>query len=99
KGNADGYIITGARSSDSEWLDKLDKPFVLFGENRYGYDYVDTDNKVGEQIATQYALNKNYQSIIFIGINEKEAFEYSREAGYINTLQSHNKVPKIFRLP
>lgn len=99
KGNADGYVITGARSSDSEWLDKLDKPFVLFGENRYGYDYVDTDNKVGEQIATQYALNKNYQSIIFIGINEKEAFEYSREAGYINTLQSHNKVPKIFRLP
>ncbi|MCT7693959.1 MAG: LacI family transcriptional regulator, partial [Lactobacillus iners] len=88
KGNADGYIITGARSSDSEWLDKLDKPFVLFGENRYGYDYVDTDNKIGEQIATQYALNKNYQSIIFIGINEKEAFEYSREAGYINTLQS-----------
>ena len=64
KGNADGYIITGARSSDSEWLDKLDKPFVLFGENRYGYDYVDTDNKIGEQIATQYALNKNYQSII-----------------------------------
>ena len=65
-------------------------------KNRYGYDFIDTDNKLGEQLATQYALNKNYQSIIFIGIDEKEPFEYSREAGYINTLQKHNMIPKIF---
>lgn len=44
---------------------------MLFGENRYGYDFIDTDNKLGEQIATQYALDKNYQSIVFIGIDEK----------------------------
>ena len=86
----DGYIITGGRANDAKWLDQLNKPFVLFGENRYGYDFIDTDNKLGEQIATQYALDKNYQSIVFIGIDEKEPFEYSREAGYINTLQKHN---------
>ncbi len=71
---------------------------MSFGENRYGYDFIDTDNKLGEQIATQYALDKNYQSIVFIGIDEKEPFEYSREAGYINTLQKHNMIPKIFRI-
>lgn len=98
KGSADGYIITGARSTDSEWLDSLHKPFVLYGENRYGYDFIDTDNKLGEEIATQYAIDKNYQSIIFIGVEEKEPFEYSREAGYINTLQKHKMIPKIFRL-
>ena len=97
-GGGDGYIITGGRATDAEWLDQLDKPFVLFGENRYGYDFIDTDNKLGEQLATQYALNKNYQSIVFIGIDEKEPFEYSREAGYINTLQKHNMIPKIFRI-
>ena len=94
----DGYIITGGRANDAKWLDQLNKPFVLFGENRYGYDFIDTDNKLGEQIATQYALDKNYQSIVFIGIDEKEPFEYSREAGYINTLQKHNMIPKIFRI-
>lgn len=84
--------------SKKHYAIQLDKPFVLFGENRYGYDFIDTDNKLGEQLATQYALNKNYQSIVFIGIDEKEPFEYSREAGYINTLQKHNMIPKIFRI-
>ncbi|KRK73837.1 LacI family DNA-binding transcriptional regulator [Lacticaseibacillus nasuensis] len=97
-GNADGYLITGARTSDFPWLDQLEKPLVLFGENRYGYDFIDTDNKLGTQMATKYALAKNYQSIIFIGIDVKEPFEYSREAGYINTLQQHAKLPRIYRL-
>lgn len=97
-GNADGYLITGARTRDFPWLDQLDKPLVLFGENRYGYDFVDTDNKLGTQLATQYALAKNYQSIVFIGIDVKEPFEYSREAGYINTLQQNNMLPRILRM-
>ncbi|WP_125705328.1 LacI family DNA-binding transcriptional regulator [Lacticaseibacillus daqingensis] len=97
-GNADGYLITGARTRDFPWLDELKRPLVLFGENRYGYDFIDTDNKLGTQLATQYALAKNYQSLIFIGIDVKEPFEYSREAGYINTLQQHAKLPRIYRM-
>ncbi|WP_125711436.1 LacI family DNA-binding transcriptional regulator [Lacticaseibacillus porcinae] len=97
-GNADGYLITGARTKDSEWLDQLEKPLVLYGENRYGYDFVDTDNKLGTAQATEYALAKNYQSVIFIGIDVKEPFEYSREAGYINTLQQHGLLPRIHRM-
>ncbi|GAA2965088.1 LacI family DNA-binding transcriptional regulator [Lactobacillus kefiranofaciens] len=99
RGQADGYLITGARNDDYEMFDKLDKPFVLFGENHRGYDFVDTDNQTAEKIATQYALDRLYKHIIFIGIDLKEPFEYSREAGYINTLQQHRLIPQIYRVP
>ena len=98
KEHADGYLITGARNKDYELLDKLDKPFVLFGENHRGYDFVDSDNQLAEKMATQYALDRLYKHIIFIGIDLKEPFEYSREAGYINTLQQHQLIPQIFRV-
>lgn len=97
-GHVDGYLITGARNKDYEWFDKLDKPFVLFGENHRGYDFVDTDNQTAEKIATQYALDRLYKHIVFIGIDIKEPFEYSREAGYINTLQQHQLIPEIYRV-
>lgn len=99
RGHADGYLITGARNKDYEWFDKLDKPFVLFGENHRGYDFVDSDNQTAEKIATQYALDRLYKHIVFIGIDIKEPFEYSREAGYINTLQQHQLIPEIYRVP
>lgn len=99
KGHADGYLITGARNKDYDMFDKLDKPFVLFGENHRGYDFVDTDNQTAEKIATQYALDRLYKRIIFIGIDIKEPFEYSRKVGYINTLQQHQLIPQIYRVP
>ena len=98
KGQSDGYLITGARNSDYDWLDKLEKPFVLFGENHRGYDFIDTDNQAGEKIATEYALSRLYKRIIFIGLDVKEPFEYSREAGYINTLQKNQMIPQIYRI-
>ena len=60
---------------------------------------MDTDNQTAEKIATQYALDRLYKHIIFIGIDIKEPFEYSREAGYINTLQQHQLIPQIYRVP
>jgi DNA-binding LacI/PurR family transcriptional regulator len=98
QGNADGYLITGARSKDYEYFDKLDKPFVLFGENHRGYDFVDNDNQLGEKKATKYALSRLYKHLIFIGNDVKEPFEYSREAGYINTLQQNQMIPQIYRV-
>ncbi|MGX7014365.1 LacI family DNA-binding transcriptional regulator [Vagococcus silagei] len=96
-GQSDGYIITGMREEDYEWIDRLEKPFVLFGENRYGYDFVDTDNSLGTELATEHALAMGYEQIVFIGIDVKEPFEYSREAGYINTMQKEQRVPEIYR--
>ncbi len=98
EGRADGYLITGSRTHNYELFDKLKKPFVLFGENHRGYDFVDTDNQLGEKTATEYALSRLYKQIIFIGLDVKEPFEYSREAGYINTLQKNQLIPKIYRV-
>ncbi len=61
-------MITGARNEDYDMFDKLDKPFVLFGENHRGYDFVDTDNQTAEKMAPQYALDRLYKHIIFIGL-------------------------------
>lgn len=97
-GRADGYLITGARTEDYELFDQLKKPFVLFGENHRGFDFVDNDNQAGTRMATEYALSRLYKNIIFIGIDVKEAFEYSREAGYINTLQKNKLIPQIYRI-
>lgn len=96
-GACDGYIITGMREEDYRWIEGAKKPVVLFGENHHGYDFVDTDNKYGTTLATQHAIQQGFTSIVFIGINVKEPFEYSREAGYINTMQQHGLVPVIHR--
>lgn len=96
-GLSDGYIITGMRDSDYEWIGRIEKPVILFGENRYGYDFVDTDNKKGTTLSTEHAIAMGYERIVFVGIDVKETFEYSREAGYINTMQQAQLVPEIVR--
>lgn len=96
-GACDGYIITGFRGNDFEWIDKLEAPIVLFGENARGYDFVDTNNQKGTELTTEYAIQAGYQKIIFIGIKVDEAFEFSREAGYINTMQKYQRIPEIMR--
>lgn len=99
EGNFDGYLITGARSSDYSLFDELAKPFVLFGENHRGFDFVDNNNQLGGEISTKYALSRLYRNVIFIGIDVREPFEVSRETGYVNTLQQNKLIPQIYRIP
>ncbi|WP_035052478.1 LacI family DNA-binding transcriptional regulator [Carnobacterium pleistocenium] len=96
-GACDGYIICGMRESDYEWISGATKPVVLFGENRHGYDFVDSNNKEGVANATQFGIDLGYEQIIFIGIDIKEPFECSREDGYIATLQINKREPEIHR--
>lgn len=96
-GTCDGYIITGMRDEDYQWIKELTLPFVLFGENRYGYDFVDSDNKMGGQIGTRYAIQRGYKHLIYVGIDLAEPFEYSREAGYIQVMQENGLEPQIIR--
>ncbi|TGD22250.1 LacI family transcriptional regulator [Companilactobacillus suantsaicola] len=96
-GNCDGYIITGMRESDVSWIKDLKKPVVLFGENRYGLDYVDTNNKAATYLMSQLALEKGYDKLIYIGIDSKESFEYSREAGYLQQVQEKRMIPELHR--
>ena len=83
KGNADGYIITGAREYNYPIFNELKKPFIFFGETSSNFDFVDTDNRYGTSVATKYALERGYQDAVFIGIDVKEGFEYAREYGYL----------------
>ncbi|MGB6178915.1 LacI family DNA-binding transcriptional regulator [Carnobacterium sp.] len=96
-GTCDGYIMCGVREKDYDWITGANKPVVLFGENRHGYDFVDSDNKAGISLATQYAIDSKYQEIIFIGIDIDEVFELSRESGYIQTMNQNNREPKVVR--
>lgn len=96
-GDCDGYLITGARHDDFAWIDQLNRPTMLFGENRHNYDYVDSDNKYGTFLATSAAINDGYEEIIFFGIELKESFEYSRERGYMDTMQKDGRNPQIVR--
>lgn len=96
-GTCDGYIITGMRHEDYQWIKELKLPFVLFGENRYGYDFVDSDNKMGGQLGTEYAIKRGYEHLIYVGIDLAEPFEYSREAGYLQTMQENGLEPQIIR--
>ncbi len=81
-GDSDGYIVCGMREADYEWLNTLDKPMVLFGENTHGYDFVDSDNQKSTEKAVEYGLMLNYETIIFVGMDVAEPFARSREQGY-----------------
>lgn len=97
-GPCDGYIITGMRDSDFSWISKLKLPVVLFGENKYGFDFVDSDNAAGTRLATKHALDCGYKNIVFIGIDINEAFEQSREIGYKSVVLENGNEPKIYRI-
>lgn len=96
-GNCDGYIITGMRKGDLDWIKKLDKPVIMFGENRYGLDYVDTNNKAGTYQMSKLVLDRGYDRLVYIGIDSKESFEYSREAGFIQQVQENQMIPELHR--
>lgn len=102
----DGYIVTGARKSDYAWLKGLGKPLVLFGENQEGLPFVDSDNYLATKSATEFALSKGYEQIVFIGIDLLEAFEIAREEGYkaamegreihLHRLENRSRVAEAF---
>lgn len=98
-GNCDGYIITGTRKSDFEWIPQLDKPVVLFGENDKDIPFVDSDNEAGIKTATHYAIEQGYEHVIFMGIDVPELFEISREKGYLSVMQGYpDKEVAIYRM-
>lgn len=96
-GNCDGYVVTGMRKKDFDWIGNLKKPVVIFGENRFGFDYVDTNNKAGTFMISELAVKRGYKRLIFIGMDSHESFEYSREAGYLQLIQENQMVSEIHR--
>lgn len=96
-GMCDGYIMTGVRQKDYQWINGTTKPVVLFGENDHGYDFIDTDNKEGISMATKYVLDLGYDEIVYIGIDINEKFEKSRTAGYKTVMNQFGKKTTVYR--
>lgn len=96
-GVCDGYIITGFREADFEWILSLDKPVVLFGENSHGVDFVDSDNQFGTHLATTHAINVGYEHIVYMGIDVEEPFEKRREDGYLHAMNEHGLEAQLYR--
>lgn len=99
RGACDGYILTGFRQEDFDWIRGLKKPVVLFGENDQNIDFIDSDNHYGTATATKYALEAGYQQVIFIGIDVNEPFEKAREAGYQEVMTAAGLPAQIYHLP
>lgn len=97
-GDCDGFIVTGMLKADTDWIKSFEKPVVIFGENHDGLDSVDTDNRQGTKVSTEYALKAGYTHLTFIGLDRDEAFEYAREAGYIEAVQTQQMIPDIHRM-
>lgn len=97
-GKCDGIIITGARESDYSFIESLNMPCILFGENTHQIDFVDVNNELGARIATDHLIKQGYEKIIFIGMDIAEPFERLREKGYIDMMNEVGKESTIFRI-
>lgn len=93
----DGVIITGMRDDDYQWVSNMKVPVVIFGENKYGYDSVDCNNKLGTELSTKYAIDCGYENIVFIGMDIDEPFEIARESGYEKIMKQSGLPSKIYR--
>ncbi|MFO8069867.1 MAG: LacI family DNA-binding transcriptional regulator [Alkalibacterium sp.] len=97
-GDSDGFIVCGTRKEDEELIHSLDKPTVLFGQNDMGVDYIDSNNEESMARATEYAIEKGYETVVYIGIDVDEPFAHSREKGYTSVMENHGKEPHIYNL-
>lgn len=93
----DGFIIMGMREEDYPWIEEIKKPVVLFGENNYGFTYVDSNNREGTRKATSYAIANGYSNIVFMGIDVDARFEESREKGYLEAMEDSGLETEIIR--
>ncbi|MGX7099707.1 LacI family DNA-binding transcriptional regulator [Globicatella sanguinis] len=81
-GRCDGFIISGMTREDYEWVKEIKEPLIIFGENDINLPFVDSDNEHGVENMTLYALEKEYDHYIYVGIDVPELFAANREKGF-----------------
>lgn len=98
-GMVDGIILMYSRMNDHilTYLQTRDFPFVMIGKP---YDfieeisYVDNDNILAAEQATDYLLQLGHERIGFIGGDKKYVMTLDRLAGYENALKRAGIVPR-----
>lgn len=89
-----GFIVLYTSPSDPliEYLHDNKVPYVMVGKSdTYSQTtiYVDNDNLIAGQDATEYLFKLNHEQIGFIGYDSKMLFSYERQSGYTLCMMQH----------
>lgn len=110
-GQVDGFIVLYSRQKDPviDYLYNEGLLYVLIGKAYHFANqtiYVDNDNLLAGQEATEYLYNLGHRRIAYIGSDSSMMFSADRKSGYQMALLRHNlavrpdycvEVPSIFR--
>lgn len=85
----DGIILLEAEDDDPrvETLHQEKIPFVLFGRSNRPISWIDVDDFVGGQLATQHLLNLGHRSIGHIAAPDQYIYGRLRKEGYLEVLK------------
>lgn len=106
-GNVDGFIVTYSKQNDPimDYLYNEGLLYVVIGK-AYCFAnqtiYVDNDNVLAAQEATEYLLQLGHTNIAYLGSDSNLMFSADRKAGYQLALLNHSmavNVENIIELP
>lgn len=89
-------VILPSSMIDAKTVESLKQdniPFVLIGEPihlKEAITWVDIDNRRGAEIATLSLIEKGYQRIAFLGLDQSKLFSQRRYDGYLSALRAMN---------
>ena len=94
-GKVDGYIVLFSRQQDTiiDFLCEEGALYVLIGKaNQFANQtiYIDNDNLMGGQDATEYLIRLGHERIAFVGSNRNLIYSNDRRNGYHLALMQHN---------
>lgn len=92
--DVDGFIILYSIPNDpvAEYLEESNMPYVIIGKAATYVKntiYVDNDNLLAGQEATDYLFKLNHKKIAFIGYEPSFLFSFERQSGYQLSMMQH----------
>lgn len=93
-----GFILAYAHQGDPviKYLTDNDIPFTLIGQpytQHESVNYIDNDNQLLGQHATEYLINKGHKNILFVTNSIKEGIYFERYFGYQKAMIIHQLNP------
>ena len=94
-GKADGFILLYSRVDDPviDFLFNEGLLYILIGkpvQNTNHTIYIDNDNLLAGQEATEYLYNLGHRKIAYLGVDNSLIFSADRKTGYQYALMSHD---------
>lgn len=91
--SCDGVIAMGLTLEEEAHLSDREagRPFVFFGNSETLTNWVDVDNYGGSRLITQYMLDKGYQKIAYIGVNQAKRYAEDRYNAFKDVMQASSR--------